>query len=337
MNHQTPDYVPISFYGGIFETHFVPGMTVVKYASSGVNMARANIAFHEAVGADTIYCLSDVGLVVQGYGVRMKIADQPDIHMSFGKFPVREPGDWEKLDVLDPRVDGRMGVYLDACSICRDKYGDSVPIGVSVPSPLTCATRVCQMEEVMVQMIAEPEALKKGLSTLTGTVEAFINECVKSGAYFSWYLATRATKEIATVDQYNEFGAPFDEAVFSKTPSAVHIVHICGVEPMIDQVEKWRQDFKNVKGASWWSQGATPNLKQAKAKYPMLTLMSGIDHTNTLITGKPADVDREVAQSCQEAMRGGGLVLAPGCEISPKTPLDNMIAAVKAARKHGRY
>jgi uroporphyrinogen-III decarboxylase len=65
--------------------------------------------------------------------------------------------------------------------------------------------------------------------------------------------------------------------------------------------------------------------------------MSGIDHTNTLITGSPADVDKEIAQSCHEAMHNGGLILAPGCEVSPKTPWDNMRAAVKAARKHGKY
>ena len=337
LNHQTPDFVPISFIGGMFETHFVPGMTVVQYASSGLNMAKANIAFREAVGADTIFCLSDVGLVVQGYGVRMKLPDAPDIHMAFGKFPVTEPGDWEKLDVLDPRVDGRMGVYLDACSICRDKYGDSVPIGVSIPSPITCATRVCSMEDVMVQMITEPEALKKGLTALTGTVEAFTNECINSGAYFTWYLGTRASKEIVTLDQYNEFGAPFDRTVFSKTPSAMHIVHICGVEPMFDLVDEWRQDFRSVKGVSWWSQGATPNLKEAKQKWPKLVLMSGIDHTNTLVIGSPADIDKEVAQACDDAMQGSGLIVAPGCEPSPKTPRDNMIAAVKAARKHGEY
>ena len=337
LNHQTPDYVPISLFGGIFETHFVPGMDVVKYGSSGVNMAKAHIAFHEAIGTDTIYCLSDMGLIVQGYGVRMNISKEPDIHMALGTFAVKSPGDWEKLDVLDPRIDGRMRLYLDACSICRDKYGDSVPIGVSLPSPITSATHVCSMEETLVHMITEPEALKKGLTALTGTIAAFINECVNSGAYFTGYLVTRATKEITTVDQYKEFGAPSDEEVFRKTPSAMHVPHICGVEPMFDLVEEWRKTYKNVKGISWWSQGATPNLKDAKAKWGKLCLMSGIDHTNTLVTGTPADIDKEIAQSCQEAMHGSGLILAPGCEVSPKTPWDNMRAAVKAARKHGKY
>jgi hypothetical protein len=30
-NHETPDYVPYSLFGGIFEVHGVPGLDVVNY------------------------------------------------------------------------------------------------------------------------------------------------------------------------------------------------------------------------------------------------------------------------------------------------------------------
>jgi uroporphyrinogen-III decarboxylase len=321
LNHETPDYVPISLFGGIFEVHFVPGMDVVRYGTSGANMAKAHIAFYETIGGDSIYCLSDMGLIVQGWGVRMKLPSEPDIHMALDKFPVKEPGDWEKLEVLDPRVDGRMRLYLDACRICHDHYGDRVPIGVSLPSPITTTTHVCSMEEVMVHMIMEPEALKKGLVAITQTIADFINECVANGAYFAGYLTTRASKEITTVEQYREFGAPSDEEVFRKTPGMVHIPHICGVEPMFEVIEDYKKKYKNVKAISWWDKGAKPNLKEAKDKYgKSLALMSGIDHTNTLVSGTPADIDAEIRDACKVAMHGSGLILAPGCEVSPKTP-----------------
>lgn len=336
LNHETPDHVPISFIGGIFEKQFVPGLIIPKYASSGFNMAKAHIAFYESVRPDTIYCLSDVGLLAQGYCVRMKVSDNPDIHMSLSNLPIHAPEDWEKLDVLDPRIDGRMRVYLDACEICTDRYHDTVPIGVSIPSPLTFATRICHMEDVMVQMVTDPEALKKGLSALQGTVTDFINECIKSGAHSVWYLATRASKEIVTLEQYMEFGAPFDEAVFKGTPGVMHMAHICGIEPLFDLMDEWRKTGK-IKGVSWWSQGSTPDLKEAKKGWPYLCLMSGMDHTNTLPNGSPEAIDEEVAQSCREAMHDGGFILAPGCEPSPKTPSENLKAAVRSARKHGKY
>jgi uroporphyrinogen decarboxylase len=336
-NFETPDRVPAILFGGIFEVHFVPGMTVPEFGSSGENMAKAHIAFYEKIGGDTIYCLSDMGLIVQGWGVKMKMPDEPDIHMALGEFAVKEPEDWEKLEVLDPKKDGRMHMYLDACRICNEKYGDKLPLGVSLPSPLTTATHVCSMEDVMVHILTEPEALKKGLNTIQQTVADFICECRDNGAAYTGYLTTRASKELTTEDQYREFGSPSDEYVFKKTPGIMHFAHICGVEPMFDVVRDYAKAHDNVKGISWWDRGASPNLEEAKKGWgDELCLMAGVDHTNTL-TSTPDEIEAEIKNACEVAMEGSGLIMAPGCEISPKTPWDNMKAYFELVKKHGTY
>jgi len=337
-NHETPDYVPYSLFGGIFEVHFVPGLDVVNYGASGLNMAKAHKAYYETVGGDSAYCLSDMGLIVQGWGTRMQLPDAPNIWMALGKFPVQEPGDWEKLEVLDPKIDGRMHLYIDACDCWTEKYGDKIPIGISLPSPFTTTTHVCSMEDTLVHMLTEPDALRKGLRTIEQTVAAFINECINTGAHYAGYLVTRASREITTEEQYREFGAPSDEYVFQHTPNIQHFCHICGVEPMFDLVAEWAKKYENVKGISWWDFGAKPNLKEAKEGWgDVLCLMSGIDHTNNLVNGSTADVEREIQNACKTAMKGSGLILNPGCEIAPHTPVENMRAAVKAARKYGKY
>jgi len=336
-NFETPDYAPFALFGGIFEVHFVPGLDVVNYGASGINMARAHKAYYEAVGGDSAYCLSDMGLIVQGWGTRMQIPDAPNVWMGLGKFPVKEPGDWEKLEVLDPRIDGRMRLYLDACKLWTEWYGDKVPIGVSLASPMTTSTHVCSMEDVMVHMMTEPEALKKGLKVIEQTIADFINNCQKNGAHYAGYLVTRASKEITTEAQYREFGAPSDEFVFQHT-TLQNFPHICGVEPMFDLVAEWADKYKHVAGISWWSEGAKPNLKEAKDGWgKRLCLMSGIEHTTTLVTGSPAEIEQNIENACKVGMPGSGLILSPGCEIAPHTPVANMRTALKAARKYGKY
>jgi len=107
---------------------------------------------------------------------------------------------------------------------------------------------------------------------------------------------------------------------------------------MFNLVAEYAKEFKQVKGISWWDAGAKPNLKEAKEKWgKQLCLMAGIDHTNTFVNGTTDDVEKEIERSCKTAMQGSGLILNPGCEIAPHTPLANMKAAVKAARKYGKY
>ena len=342
LKHETPDMVPISYFTGIYQLHWMKDPLVwqdtVEYGRNGEYMARATSHFHKVVGGDTLYILSDVGEIVQGWGVRMKLADVPDIHMALGKFAVNEPGDWEKLDVLDPMIDGRMPTYLDAAKTLYAEYKDKVPIGVDVPSTITTATHVAPMETVMIHMLTEADSLKKGLRTICTTVTDFLNACNKEGAFYSCYLTTRASKEITTLEQYEEFGSPYDLETFKKTPGMYHICHVCGVEPMFEIISEYAKKTKNCRGISWWDRGATPNLKDAKAKYgDVLTLMCGVDHTNTLSTGTPADVEKEVENACKTAMKGSGFILAGGCDINPKSPKENMEMMVKAGRKYGKY
>jgi len=342
LNHETPDYVPISYFSGIYQLHWMKqNLTwkdTVEYGRNGIRMAEATIRFLEDVGGDTAYILSDMGEIVQGWGVRMRIPDAPDVHMTPGKFAVTEPEDWEKLDVLDPQIDGRMPTYLDACEVLQEHYHGRVPIGVDVPSALTTVTHVAAAEDVMTHMLVEPDALKKGLRTVAATVKDFLNACADEGAFYAAYLTTRASKEITTEESYSEFGAPYDMQIFKDTPRLYHLCHVCGVEPMFDIISEYARSTKNVKGISWWDRGAKPDLREAKEKYgDVLCLMAGIDHTSTLTTGTPAEIEREIAESCKIAMPGSGFIFAPGCDISPKTPKENVKVMVKAARKYGKY
>jgi uroporphyrinogen-III decarboxylase len=56
-----------------------------------------------------------------------------------------------------------------------------------------------------------------------------------------------------------------------------------------------------------------------------------------LTDGTPETIEKEIADACKIAMPGSGFILAAGCDISPKTPKENMKAMVKAGRKHGKY
>jgi len=53
--------------------------------------------------------------------------------------------------------------------------------------------------------------------------------------------------------------------------------------------------------------------------------------------GGPEDAEKEAKEAIEVAKAGGGFILSPGCEISPKMHLENMKAAVRAAEKYGKY
>ena len=72
LKHETPDMVPISYFAGILQLHWVKeNLTwkdTVEYGRNGLRMAQVTSHFLDEVGGDTAYVLSDVGEIVQGWG-----------------------------------------------------------------------------------------------------------------------------------------------------------------------------------------------------------------------------------------------------------------------------
>jgi uroporphyrinogen-III decarboxylase len=56
-----------------------------------------------------------------------------------------------------------------------------------------------------------------------------------------------------------------------------------------------------------------------------------------LAEGTPAEVEEYCHRLIEEAGKGGGFILAGGCEIPPNARPENIRAMVRAVRKYGYY
>jgi len=51
----------------------------------------------------------------------------------------------------------------------------------------------------------------------------------------------------------------------------------------------------------------------------------------------PQAVEEEVRSAIEEAARGGGFIVGPGCTLAQNTPLVNYNAVARAVEKYGWY
>jgi uroporphyrinogen decarboxylase len=333
LQHEPVDRVPVS--GMAWTIGAMAGNFSTKdYAQSGAKMAKGQIAFWKKTGVDLLHPTSDMGQTAEGWGVKMRYED--GLTPMLDVFVVREPEDWDKLKILDPIRDGRMHVTIQAIREIRKKLGDKVALMPYVPSPLTSATHVCNMEQVMMDIVLNPEPLHRGLRTMSESIVAYIDAIIDAGADGVLFATTRASGEITTEEQYLEFGAQYDRQILNKVKSqgGSNILHVCGVTPHFGLLS----EYPNANGINWWDRGSNLTVEQAKKSYGRkVCLVGGLDQTTTLILGGPDDVKREAKQAIEAGFTDGtGMILAPGCEISPKTVFENIAAAVTAAEDFGQ-
>ncbi len=80
------------------------------------------------------------------------------------------------------------------------------------------------------------------------------------------------------------------------------------------------------------------DLERLKKRYgSRLILVGGIDCSLLLPLGTPQEIREAVRRAMEVAGRGGGFFIGSSSEITPATPLENVLVFYQACRKLGRY
>ena len=112
------------------------------------------------------------------------------------------------------------------------------------------------------------------------------------------------------------------------------ILHSCGDVNMYlpDLVEA------GIDGLNPLQRTANMDLKRVKDAFgDRISLVGNINASETLPYGSPADVEREVVEALRVAAPAGGYVMATDHSLHCGIPVSNVMALVKATRRHGVY
>ncbi|VUT25067.1 MAG: methylcobamide:CoM methyltransferase [Candidatus Methanolliviera sp. GoM_asphalt] len=333
LNREEPDRVPVVFIATTIGAREA-GVNVPEYATDGKKMAEGQLNFLKRYGVDLVTPGSGIASLAEAFGTTTKYYDTQYDSPAVGEPAVKKPEDWEKLEFKT--ITPGMIASLEAGQIIHDEVGDTVPIMGGIISPLTVATWVAGMSDALRATKKNPEALHKGLKIIADQESQMVEAQISMGAKIFMVVCTRATRDIFTDEQYAEFGIPYDLKVLEhlKGKDAHVMVHVCGNVPMLKTIiEKYP-----ISAVNWWDRGTQYNLEEIKEKYgDKIIIVGGLDQTRTLIIGTPQEVEEQAKDAIRQAAAGGGFMLSAGCELGAITPPENILAAVNAAKKYGKY
>lgn len=326
-----PDRVPV----GSFATHVAGklcGISIREFATDPRKMALSQRCLHEKAFFDLLFPFSHVGMYAEGWGSKVKFVDA-EVSPPISEFAVKNAEAWKDLEPFEPEKVQGARVCIDALKILKEELGDKAFLLGVVFCPMTSATHVAPMADVLKQVRRKPELLRIGLEVITESLIRLSKAFIAAGADGIFFAITRATGEILTKDQYNEIARPWDEKVLREINVPV-IMHCCGRDPHLDLIA----EFPNIQGLNWWDRGTQWSLKDAKVQFGRShCLVAGIDQTRSILMGTPDDVKSEAKDAIEQAGRDGGLILFSGCDLPIDAPLENVRAIAEAAKLYGTY
>lgn len=301
---ETVDRPPYGFW-----TH-MPGVDLEpqRLADATASFAaRYDLDFIKSM-PNGLYCVEDWGCV----------CDYSDIERGgvakVVKPAVADIADWDRLGRVDVTRGsyGRELAHLDALT---RKVGLEVPVLATAFSPLTIAAKLSN--GVSREHIArDPEAVRRGLETITAVTCAFVRETLARGCAGVFLAIQEATRGAFADAAYRAYGAPYDHRVLEAAASAggwFNALHIHGEDILFDVLRDYPVHALN------WHIGETPpsiaDYRSAGGAKPILGgLMRG-----HITQRDRAGIEADIVKAVKEAQ--GGLLLAPACVI--RHPVDD--------------
>ncbi len=343
MRREVPDRVPWTIWGHFPAVNWLNGYSWEKSTRDGEESAKAHMALLRELDykMDLLKVTPYYRFMAMQWGSRFDFRDNEESAATL-EVAVKEPEDWARLWVLDPRKELRE--YL-RCNEVLARDLRRMPFIYTIPSPIVQALHgVSHPDRVHTDLKENPDALREGLETITQTTIDFAGACIDAGATGIFY-GIGGGGDIwsrFTPGELEEYALGYDRRVLEAVDCPIKLLHICGAkgeDPQKDGGYFESGWFKNypVNAINWADRTFTPVAKGKEVYGDRFCIVGGLDHANTLRHGTPQQAYEEAKKAIEGAGEGGGFMLGPGCTVSQDMPIANYNAVGRAVIKHGYY
>ncbi|MDD1770168.1 MAG: hypothetical protein LUO79_03695 [Methanomassiliicoccales archaeon] len=291
--------------------------------------AKLSLEAYRQFGFDNVMAgWGDLLIEAHAHGTEWKFTD-PRFYPRVVKYvPIEKIA---TVQPVDPLRDKSWSVQLNAAKIMLDAVGKEVAVVAYIASPALIASEVIGIENLMLAQYQSPDWMHQLLRTLTESSRAYGEEIARIGLEEIFIENGTAGMELVSREQYEKGDRKYlqDEMQLFKRLGLKTIIHNCAALPYYESQMELAPDAIHIHLVA-----VNPEELFASVR-GKACMMAGIDHAKLLFKGTPDEVEAEVKRIMELWGDAPGLIMAPGCEMPFKTPLENIARLKEATVKYG--
>jgi uroporphyrinogen decarboxylase len=305
---EKPDRVPVTPLS-ISRSLRVLGYTTQECLYNPEKMAEAKVAASEKFDDDSCVAGTDLFVESECMGSKVTVYEHTPV---VTEYFIKEKSDIDKLKVPDPKTDGRMPFVCKEIELIKQKIDDTRVVVPVTGGPVTQASQLFGPEQLLVEMILDPDWVHKLLRICTDASLAYWDALIKAGAHAIVLLEPFSSNTILSPEQYAEFTAPYCKEIFDFSWSNGVMASVGALALQIDHVV---------------------DMAEAKKQVGDQICISGNVHpVDYMLYGTPPSVYWKSREIIEQSANGSGFVLGAGCDLNPNTPEENILAMIQAGK-----
>ena len=283
------------------------------------NLAEAHLAFQRMYDFDLVKVTPASSFCLKDWGVDDVWEGSVEGTRRYTKYAITDPSGWEHLPVLDPSAPHLTG-QLSCLRQIRQALGLETPLLQTIFNPLAQAKHLVAEDTLSVHLRQYPEALMKGLETITRTTRRFIEAALETGIDGIFYAVKHAQAALLSKDEFTRFSQTYDLSLLEAARDLwCNMLHMHGENIYFDILSKYTVHILN-----WHDRETAPSLSEAQKGFNG-AVCGGLSR-DTLVFETPKDIQDEAANAFEQTNRKR-LILSTGCVVPITAPIGNIQTA----------
>lgn len=175
-----------------------------------------------------------------------------------------------------------------------------------------------------------PEEMKQAFKTISESLMEYVDCSIEAGATGIFYAGLGAEKHYFTNEEYAEFVAPYEKALYDhiKKATPLNVLHICK-----SNIDLERYSHLDPAIVNWAALDNNIPLTQGRKEFFKDSVVLGgfSNHSGVLINGTPAEIGQATKDLCAQ-MKDERYIVGADCSLPTDIDRKNIVAVVDAVK-----
>ena len=312
------------------------GITYEEWSKDTKKCAESIIKATEEIGADCICTLVDLTVEAADWGQEVIYHDDLAANPNLNNRLIKSAEEYDKIGIINPRETPRMKEHIELARLLYEAKGQEMPIIGFVFGPLGVLSMMRGQEEMFMDLIRCPDKMQVALRNITETLKELCAALIESGCHAIMFDTLYASRTIMSPKMWDANEGIYIEELsdFVREKGAMVMLHNCGAgvyfKEQIERMHPVAISYQHIPLDC-------TDMAHVKEKYgDEVTLIGHIEPGFVF-----SATEEELRDMCRNQIdtykKGGGFILATGCEYPALMDFDYAKVMVEEAKNYGRY
>jgi len=317
-----PVFPQLGDHAGIIE-----GLTYDVMYTDAERAARAHLDAQKRYGYDVVAIQVEPSWPVAeacGAGVTYP----PDKYPWITDYLVTSEEDLDKVVVPDFMATRSTRVMIEGTRILAESA--PVPTAAFMTGPMTFALQLMPYTDVIKRIIKNPEFVHELVSRATDVIAAYAQALKDAGATI--FVICEHDVQMMSPKHVKTFSLDYMPRILSIYD--YNVMHMCGA--ITPHLEMNAEFLRELDGLNTINVGPHVDIAATQELlHHQIGVAGNIDHIQLLPLQTPPEIEKAVHAAIVASAGDSRFMVAPGCEITSDTPIDNVAMFVQAAVTYG--